>query len=177
MIIAIGSTNRAKVAALEETIKHYPSFQEAKILSFSVPSEVADQPMSLHETIRGAKNRAKNAFVACGHCHLSFGIESGLMMVPETSTGFLESSICCIFDGKEFYFGQSCAFELPQEILNLIVKDKLDLSQACLRSGVTTNPNLGSAEGFIGILTKGRITRKEYTKQAIVTALIHVENK
>jgi non-canonical (house-cleaning) NTP pyrophosphatase len=40
---------------------------------------------------------------------------------------------------------------------------------------MTTNENIGSEEGAIGILTKGRMTRKEYTKQALRTALIHLE--
>jgi non-canonical (house-cleaning) NTP pyrophosphatase len=35
---------------------------------------------------------------------------------------------------------------------------------------------LGSAEGIIGVLTKGRLTRKEYVKQAITMALINLEN-
>ena len=72
--------------------------------------------------------------------------------------------------------GQSCAFELPQKIIDLINNEKMDLGQACLAGGFTTNPKLGSAEGFIGILTGGRITRKDYTLQSIVTALIQIEN-
>jgi len=51
------------------------------------------------------------------------------------------------------------------------------MNQAFSRAGLTNNPKLGSQEGAVGLLTKGRLTRKEYTKQAIRTALIHLENE
>ncbi|MBI3573172.1 MAG: DUF84 family protein, partial [Candidatus Kerfeldbacteria bacterium] len=45
------------------------------------------------------------------------------------------------------------------------------------RVGLTTNPKLGSYEGAIGLLTKGKMPRKDLTKQAVVTALVRFENK
>jgi len=36
---------------------------------------------------------------------------------------------------------------------------------------------LGEGQGLIGILTKGRVDRKEYTMQAIKTSLIFLENR
>lgn len=176
MILAIGSTNKVKVQALEEAIKSYPIFENARLITCDVPSEVSSQPMSLSETIRGAQNRAKKAYEACVECAYGFGIESGLVEVPEAKTGYLETSICCIYDGEGFIMGQSCAFELPQKIIDLIINEKMDLGQACFTGGFTNNPKLGAAEGFIGILTGGRITRKDYTLQSIITALIQVEN-
>ena len=58
MIIAIGTTNIIKIQALEEVIHNYPLFAEAKVHSFAVSSEIAEQPLSLDEIIAGAKNRA-----------------------------------------------------------------------------------------------------------------------
>jgi non-canonical (house-cleaning) NTP pyrophosphatase len=52
----------------------------------------------------------------------------------------------------------------------------MDLSQACHDSGISFDPKIGSGEGLIGILTKGRINRKKYIKQCIMTALIQLEN-
>ena len=56
-----------------------------------------------------------------------------------------------------------------------MLDDGLDMTQAALKAGLTDNPKVGSAEGLVGIMTKGRLTRKEYTKEAIRTALIHLE--
>ncbi len=176
MIIAVGSTNQIKVQAVEEVIAGYPDLAQAQVVSLAVPSAISDQPLSLEEVVRGAKNRAENAFAACKGCTYAFGIESGLCEAPGIKTGFLEACICCIYDGKHHMLGLSCGFEIPPAILERVLEEKMDLSQACYHSGITTNAKLGAAEGLIGILTKGRINRKEYTKQCVITALIQLEN-
>jgi len=175
MIIAVGTTNTIKIQAVEEVLQN--SFLEhAKIQAFSVSSEIKEQPLSLEEIILGAKNRAKNAFALCQACNYSFGIESGLFPAEGTGTGFLEACICSIYDGKNHCIGLSCGFEIPPKVLDLILEENIDLNQACFRAGLTTNANLGQAEGMIGLLTRGRINRKEYTKQCVSTALIQLEN-
>ena len=50
-------------------------------------------------------------------------------------------------------------------------------NDAFYKLGLTENKKIGSAEGAIGLLTNGRVTRKDYTKQAVHMALIHLENK
>lgn len=176
MIIAVGTTNQIKIQAVEEIVRDYPQFAHAKVHSFASPSGIADQPLSLEEIITGAKNRAKHAYLACDGCVYSFGIESGLFEAKGVQTGFLEASICCIYDGVDYYTGLSCGFEIPPQILKLVLDHNRDLSQACYESGVTTNTKLGAAEGLVGILTKGRINRKEYTKQCVTTALAQIEH-
>lgn len=175
-MIAIGSTNQVKVLAVQEVVKNYPHLAGSKIIPFSVSSEVSEQPLSLEETILGAKNRAKNAFVLCDPCSFSIGIESGLCKAVGTRSGFLHICACCIFDGTHNYTGLSTGFEVPPLILDLMISQKMDLSQASFLCGMTDNLNIGSAEGLIGILTKGRMDRKEYTKQCVMTAFIQLEN-
>jgi len=51
------------------------------------------------------------------------------------------------------------------------------LNQAAFKVGLTDNARIGLAEGLVGIVTKNRLTRKEYTKQSIVTALVGLEAK
>jgi len=173
MIINIGTANEAKVEAVKETISDYDILKDAKIVSLEVSSGVEDQPKTIEETIKGAKNRAKNAFK---NCNYSIGLESGLMIVPETKTGYMDVCVCAIYDGKEFHLGFSSAFEYPKEAVRLVFEEGLDITQAFNKLKLTDNPRLGAAGGAIGILTKGRMKRKEYTKQAITTALIHLEN-
>jgi radical SAM protein with 4Fe4S-binding SPASM domain len=78
MNIKIASQNPVKVEALKEILLDYNHLQDAKVESVDVSSGVSDQPKSLEETISGAKNRAKTAYIDCDY---SFGIESGLMAV------------------------------------------------------------------------------------------------
>jgi|SRR5579872_1039434 len=176
MMIAVGSTNEAKVLAVKEIIKGSSDFSHAEVRSFSTHSDVSDQPRSLQETIQGAKNRARNAFEQCQACNYGFGIESGLMESQDVSTKYLHVSVCSIYDGVNYYTGLSTGFEIPPQILKLILNENMDLTQACLHSGISSNPKLGSMEGLIGILTRGRVNRKEYSKQCIAAALLQLEN-
>jgi inosine/xanthosine triphosphatase len=173
MKINVASQNKSKVEAVKEILLDYPHLVHAEIISMSTESGVANQPKSLDETMQGAMNRAKGAWKDCDY---SIGLESGLMHVPMSNTGYMDVCVCAIYDGKEFHFGFSSAWEFPdRKITDLMIKDGLDMSEAINKAGLTNNPKVGSEEGAIGILTKGRMDRKEYTKQALRTALIHIE--
>lgn len=168
----MASKNPVKVAALTEIIEEYPHLRHAEIKTVDVPSEVQDQPKSLEETVQGAINRARNA---CVDCNYAFGIESGLMAVPCTKSGFMNVCICAIFDGENIYLGLSSAWEAPMLVTKYMIHEDLNMNDAAYRAGLTQNKNIRLAEGLVGIMTKGRLTRKEYTKEAIRTALIHID--
>lgn len=172
--IHVGSKNKAKIEAVKETIADYPHLKKAKVEGVEARSEISEQPLSLEETIKGAINRARNAFKACDY---SLGLESGLMKVPYTKSGYMDVCACAIFDGTEFHIGLSSSWEFPDKtVMDIIVNEGLDMSQAINKAGLTNNPKIGSEQGAIGILTKGRVDRKAYTKQAIQMALIHLED-
>lgn len=173
MKICVGSANAIKVSAVKEMLSEYDFFTSAEIISRDVSPEVSNQPKTIDETIRGAMNRAKNAFQ---NCEYSFGLESGLMEVPHTKSGYMDFCACAIYDGKKFHLGFSSAFEYPKEVIRLIFEEGLEVDEAYHKLGLTDNARIGRSEGVIGQLTKGRLPRKEYTKQAIRTALIHLEN-
>jgi inosine/xanthosine triphosphatase len=172
MIIKIASQNQIKVEALREIIQDYPDLKIANVVAVSVPSEVSDQPKSLKETISGAMNRSRNAF---SDCQFSFGLESGLMAVPFTKTGYMDVCVCSIFDGSNYHLGLSSAWEAPTKVVDYMVNEGLDMNDAAFKAGLTKDKKIGSAEGLVGIVTKGRLTRKSYTKEAIRTALIHID--
>jgi non-canonical (house-cleaning) NTP pyrophosphatase len=98
------------------------------------------------------------------------------MHVPHTKTDFMNICVCVIYDGEEYHIGISSAFEYPTKVTELVFKEGLDVNQAFYRAGLTKNPKIGSSEGAIGVLTHGRLTRKEHIKQGIAMALIHLEN-
>ena len=170
--IYIGSTNKVKVDAVREIIEDYPHLNGAEIYPFDVASGVADQPKSLDETIQGAMNRAKAAFEDCTY---SIGLESGLMAVPNTRSGFMDVCVCAIYDGAEYHLGLSSGWEAPKQVMHYMLTEGLNMNDAAHKAGLTKNPNIGSAEGLVGLVTKGRLDRKAYTKEAIRTALIHLE--
>lgn len=174
MIINIGSKNKAKVDALAEILKEYPDFLNTQVVAKDVDTGVSHQPKSLDETIKGAMQRAKNCFENCDY---SVGLESGLMTVPETKTGYMDTTACAIYDGKTFHLGLSSCFEYPPKVLEYMLKNNKNASDSFRELGFTDKEYIGRHEGIIGVVTKNRLDRKEYTKQAIRTALIHLENK
>lgn len=168
MIINIGSKNPNKFNAVKEAFILFNEFHGARFESVAADSNVSDQPIGYEETITGAKNRAENAFQACD---FSVGLESGLVPVPLTKTGYMNLSVCVIYNGKTHFTGTGPAFELPETITRLVVDDRMELDDAILQSGITDNPRIGYSEGIIGILTGGVITRKDYMVPAVTMAM------
>ncbi len=173
MKITVASANEVKVNAVKDLLPEYIILNGAEVASVKVSSNVSEQPKSLTETVSGAVNRAKAAF---NGCDLSFGIESGLVVVPYTKTGMMDLCACVIYDGKELHIGLSSAFECPPKVMKLVHSEGLDLNEAFHRTGLTNNPKIGNADGAVGLLTNGRVDRTDYTKQAITMAMIHLEN-
>lgn len=172
MKIIVGSVNPVKISAVAESLILYSHLAGAEVSGLEAASGVSDQPKTLEETVRGAMNRAKGVFKDCDY---SFGLESGLMAVPNTKSGFMDVCVCAIYDGLEFHLGLSSAWEAPKKVMEHILKEGLDMNDAAFKAGFTKDPKVGSSEGLVGIMTKGRLTRKEYTKEAVRTALIHLE--
>ena len=97
------------------------------------------------------------------------------MEVPNTKSGYMDVCVCAIYDGIEFHLGLSSAWEAPKEVSEFILNEGLDMNEAAYKAGLTEDLKIGSAEGLVGIMTKGRLTRKEYTKESIRTAMIHID--
>lgn len=168
MIVNIGSKNPNKFNAVKEAFLLFEKFKGADFEAIASESGVSDQPIGYKETITGAKQRAFNAFI---NCQISVGLESGIVEIPLTKTGYMNLTICALFDGKEYYIGAGPAFELPEKIIRLVIKDGLELDQAILQSGLSDNPRIGYSGGIIGILTKGVVTRKDYMIPAVTMAM------
>ena len=183
--IAIGTQNVCKVKAVVETAALYPTFKNNKILKYKVDSGVGEQPLNMESIVKGSKNRAENAMrlsIEEGEKALiSVGIESGLFRLNPSPNdkykGWFDTCVCSLYDGTKHYLGTSCSFEIPPIMMKDVIENGQDLSQACNNCGITTNSDLGQAEGLIGILTKGLVTRLDYTTQALKCCFIPLENK
>lgn len=112
---------------------------------------------------------------------MGIGIESGVF---STNSITFDVCACCIMirssglltPPHRTRIGFSSAWEVPQEVSRLIFYDHYDMDGAAFKAGLTTNKRLGAAEGLVGVITKGRLTRKSYTQQAIVMAMAHIES-
>jgi len=169
VIIRVGSLNPVKLEAIRAVMT--VRFPQAGFQPVGVDSGVSVQPIGLDETLRGARNRAQAAFA---NCDLSVALESGLIPVPQTTTGYMNLTACAIFDGREMYLGLGPAFELPSEVTRLVVEEGLELDPAVRQAGLTDNERIGYAQGIIGVLSGGRVTRMDYSRPAVSMALVRM---
>ncbi len=170
MKVNIGSENPVKVNAVKKAFCKY--FKEIKVKGIKTNSNVREQPLNLKEIILGAKNRAKKSFIDCKY---SVGIESGLMSFPFNS-GFVESTIAVIFDGKNYFYGSSPLFEYPEKAVELLIKGQDDVNTAFAKL-FNKEKDMGKKGGAVGELTKGKITRTDFTELAVLMALIKIISK
>jgi len=188
--VGVGTTNPCKLRAVRVALAAYGEVaggvssasgrSSSNLTSHKVPSDVSEQPMTLEETARGARNRAASAHAAhraaapeaAAAPVLGLGIESGLFELKYDGVSrYYDVCVVSAFDGAAHHLGMSCAFEIPPPILRHVLEHGLDLSQACNASLITNDDKIGEHGGLIGLLSSSRITREEYTVQALNTAL------
>lgn len=163
--IRVASLNNNKINAVKEVFpSHYVEGVFCK-------SGVREQPLDLDEIIDGAIFRARAVF---RDCEYSVGIEDGIAPVRKTHSGYMNFCCCAIFDGARIYLGIGPAFEYPPQCTERVVNEGITISEAF--SVISDKPDIGYEEGIIGWLTKGRIKRKDYTKNAVEMARVQIDN-
>jgi len=173
MKINVGSKNKTKIKSVKEAVALYPKlFPNPEIIAVDVNVEVFGHPKNLQEVVDGAIKRAKEAFKDCDY---SFGLEGGMMEVPDTKTGYMETAACAVYDGKNISLGLSPSFEWPKEVTKLIREGNVDASQVFKQLNLTSHEKIGMAEGGVGMLTENRMIREDFTKYGIIMALIQLE--
>ena len=171
-MIVVGSTNPVKVEAVRELRDRWPELA-GEIVPVATRTSVPDQPMSLEQTVRGARERAEAAFRPYTPAAvLGVGIESGITRIPgPNGMAWYDVCVAAVADKSGMWIGLSGMWEVPYKVVQLLVKGR-NLTEAFVQAGYSTNGKLGEAEGAIGVLSEHRVTRKDYTKQTVEMALI-----
>ncbi len=164
--VIIASLNPAKINAVKSAfLSAFPS-QEFEFSGVSVPSGVADQPMSNEETHLGALNRVKNAKIEIQGADFYIGLEAGIegnvtfaWMVVESGTHRGES--------------RSASLMLPPEVLAQL-KHANELGD--VMDQVFGTENIKQKGGAISLLTHNQLTRSSVYHQALILALIPFTN-
>ncbi len=163
--VIIASKNPVKIDCVKETMDVVFDKEKLEYKGISVPSDVADQPISEEETLAGALNRASNAKeVHQGDYYV--GIEGGISDDGNVMTAF---AWVVVISGAKTGKARTSTFELPQKIAEL-VRAGVELGHA--DDQVFERQNSKQKDGAVGILTKGLLDRKEYYKQAVLLALV-----
>ena len=165
MKIIVGSKNPVKFQATGNVLEKI--YGELEVQAIDVDSGVPDQPIGLEVTVQGAINRAKNAFSP--DFDLSVGIESGLLEVPHSITGYLDLQWCAIYDGEKITLGVSAGFEYPPMVIEQVLGGK---EVGDVMDQVTGVNKLGQKTGAVSHLTQGMLDRTGNTEQCVLMAMV-----
>ena len=169
--IAVASQNPVKARAALQAFQSLFAERSFEVTGVAVPSGVADQPMSLAETMLGAQNRAEHARAALPDADYWVGIEGG---IEDTALGMIcFARVHIIGRDGQVGRGQTAVFTLPHEIAEL-VRGGIELGHADDR--VFQRDNSKQANGAIGLLTGDVIDRQAYYVQAVIMALLPFKN-
>lgn len=162
--VTVGTHNPLKVRATRNVLEQI--YSTVDVEGIEVDSGVGDQPIGLDETIQGAVNRARNAFI---DTNLSVGIESGLLETPHSITGYLDLQWCAIYDGERNTLGVSAGFEYPPAVVEEVLKGK---EVGHVMDQVTGVEKLGQKTGAVSYLSRGLLDRTGNTEQCVLMAMI-----
>ena len=170
--VIVASTNPVKIEAAQMGFaKMFPD-ESFDVQGVSAPSEVSDQPMSSHETLMGATNRANNVSKLVTDADYWVGVEGGIEDANEELEVFAWVVVMAR-DGK-IGKGKTGTFFLPQKVAEL-VRQGVELGEA--DDIVFGRTNSKQVNGAIGILTDDVITQTTYYVPAVIMALIPFKNK
>ena len=152
MRIAIGTKNPTKVNAVKEAFAKHVN---AEFIAINVSSNVSAQPITDHETLTGAMNRAKNALEAEGsHIDLGVGLEGGLV---KTDFGyFLCNWGALVAHQSQPIIAGGARIMIPDEIGDLVFSGR-ELGD--VMDDYVKKNNVRQNEGAIGIFTNGLVDR------------------
>ena len=180
MIIAIGTERAPKVAAVEtafEKAAHlFPiNAQDFKFLPLTVETGISEMPLSVVELMKGASNRAENAWIAATNLRktpsFALGLEGGFFPVAgvlESDEWFLQSW-ACIRDEKAVHFGSSGAISIPRPIVDEVVKDGQELGKIIDKYSKTVD--VRSKGGAYDVFSRGLLNRQQSFEIAVTCAL------
>lgn len=172
MLVAIGTKNKAKTAAVKNIVNKY--LDDVHFEEYSVPSNVSEQPFTNEETRQGAINRALNTLKA-SNADLSFGLEGGVCEVD----GLM---YCCNWGAIALKDGTiiSCSgaqFILPEEIANEL---RAGNELGPVMDVFTKQKDTRSSSGAVGVFTAGLVDRTEmfeHIVKLLIGQYLYISNK
>ena len=167
--VAIGSANPAKVKGTELAFSRF--FGEVEVKVVDTTALVKIQPMSLDETVSGARKRAELALEA-GRGDFGVGVEAGIMQLGEEGEGQrLNLQVAAVLDAAgRLSFGCSSGFPLPSDLVDRMQSEGLELDRYA--ADLTGAKKVREEDGIIYHLSKGRLSRVEMTEQCVSMALL-----
>ena len=164
--VIIASLNPAKISAVKSAFLSAFPDTEFDFKGISVPSGVADQPMSNDETYQGAVNRVYNTIQAQPNADFYVGLEAGIEKNVTFAWMVIEANG---LRGES----RSASLMLPPAVLERL-EHANELGD--VMDEVFGTDNIKQKGGAIGLLTHNQLTRSSVYHQALILALIPFVN-
>ncbi|HTP10507.1 MAG TPA: inosine/xanthosine triphosphatase [Anaerolineae bacterium] len=169
--LVVASINPVKIQAAVNGFQRLFPDSELTVIAAAVLSDVAHQPMSDEETLRGALNRSANAQAAHPNADYWIGIEGGIQPIEQEMMAFA----WIVVRSKEMIGkGRTGTLFLPPAVAELIRQGK-ELGEA--DDIVFGRSNSKQDNGAVGLLTDNVIDRTRSYEHAMILALIPFKNE
>jgi inosine/xanthosine triphosphatase len=175
--IAVGSTRRPKLAAVQEAIREFGALlgpgAEFDVVGVEVESGVGHTPADRQELMLGARQRAE-ALVRLARekaepWQYFVGLEGGLDVIEQHDGRLvLLESWAYVSDGHKGHYGRSGGVEVPDALAREVLEHGVELSVAIDRFAGAAG--IRDAQGAWGVLSSGLISRTEAFRVAVVAA-------
>ena len=163
MKIAVGSRNPVKVKAVKRAFSR--AFGKCEVVAVLVSSGVSNMPMSFNESVKGAKNRAKEVLEEL-EADFGVGLEGGF---EKTEHGTFMSGCVAIVDRKgRWGIGGGTRILMPECVVKKVEKGK-ELGD--VMDEIRGLRNTKQHDGAAGYFTKNLIPRTEGFENATIYAL------
>jgi inosine/xanthosine triphosphatase len=164
--IIVASLNPVKIKAVENAFQEVFPTVEAQVIGISVPSNVADQPMSDSETRLGALNRVANARKQSPDADFYVGLEAGV-------EGQFTYAWMIVESGQKRGESRSSSLPLPPEVITQL---NAETELGSIMDDLFQTTNIKQQGGAIGLLTNHLLTRSSVYHQALILALVPFVN-
>jgi inosine/xanthosine triphosphatase len=161
--IAVGSRNPVKIKAVSSVVARV--WPEAEVVGVKVSSRVRAMPMSEAECIAGARERAAAARELLD-ADLGLGLEGGVQ--PLDGHLFLMGWVAVVDRCGRETLGSGARIPLPPRVAAAVEAGQ-ELGPVMDR--LTGREKTNRAEGAVGILTRGLVTRQHSFEVSVAYAL------
>lgn len=176
--VRMGSTNPPKLAGVRAALASF--LPGLAVEAVAAESGVSDQPLGFAEIARGARQRALEARGGDGGA-LGVGYEDGLVQVPDGAGSSVWMNVGCaaLAHPAGVALGLSSGFAYPPACVAPAVERREpigDVFDRFFRAYRPTAERGASAlsVGNVGKLSDGALPRAEYTRHAVLCALVQL---
>lgn len=172
MDILIGSKNPIKIQGVTK------AFEDVFSVSINpeeqnIESGISNQPLSIEETITGAKNRAENLAKNYNNYEYYVGVEAGMYKL--CNEHFSITWVYIINRSGNIGIGSSTSLMVIPKVYKGVFEDQKEMGDVL--DALHNRKNMKQSEGYVGIMTNNVYTRKRVIYDATYMALVRFSKK